>query len=766
MNDPLLRKEAVIRSEVSPALAADAVQGPCRTSPATALGITQPLNPLLPPQAAYRYPKASALGLSGPPMKRALTTGVCLLAQAALICAFLTPTLAQAQSQQPQSTPPAATPTIPDAPNVPPISAFTPNIPSTETGLPTAAPSRSAPTGLVANHFFGPYHRPEVPPLFPGTGDRLRALVRNGKLYLTVRDAILLAIENNLDVEVERYNLLFADTDRRRAAGGGSLRGIDFNIQEPPNGDGGPGSPLLNTTANNPNPTTPTVTDLTALNATTQVQTNLSAATTAGAQYSIGPNVPLFDPNLFLESGYLRRSNTVTLTTTTGTNTGTGTGGTGTGATGTTQTQPLTFITANLSYLQGFHTGTQLEATANNDSSVIFGSNSQRDPFSSPSTSVTLTQPLLRGIGSVNTRYIRIANENRKVSRLLFEQQVLETVYGISRLYFDLVSLGENVAVNEESLRAARKLRDDDANQVIEGTLAPIELTRVSALVSSSEFALIQAQGLYRQQEVILRNQILRADSPVFAAGFTEIVPTDRIVVPDLLDDTPVSDLITQALARRPDLAQSQLQIKTGQISVAASRNQALPQLNVFANVETRGSSEQAYEQLGSANGTGIPTLPQNFALGGLRVSTIAQAGVQLNLPIRNRIATADAARDALQLRQVEAKTEKLSNQIRQDIENATIALDTALAAYKAARSSTGYQEQLLAAEKDKLEFGQSTPLQVIQDEAYLTQARSTEIAARSNYQKARIELDRDLGDLLDKSGISLEDAVQGQIKQ
>ena len=275
----------------------------------------------------------------------------------------------------------------------------------------------------------------------------------------------------------------------------------------------------------------------------------------------------------------------------------------------------------------------------------------------------------------------------------------------------------------------------------------------------------IQAQGLYRQQEVILRNQILRADSPIFAAGFTEIVPTDRIVVPDLLDDTPVPDLIQQALARRPDLAQSQLQVKTGQISLAASRNQVLPQLNVYANVETRGSSEQAYEQLGTP-GTGIPTLPQNFALGGQRVSTIAQAGIQLNLPLRNRIAAADAARDAIQLHQVEAKTEKLSNQIRQDIENATIALDTAFAAYKAARSSRGYQEQLLQAEKDKLEFGQSTPLQVIQDEAYVTQAKSTEIAARSNYQKARIELDRTLGDLLEKSGITLEDTIQGQIKQ
>ncbi len=395
---------------------------------------------------------------------------------------------------------------------------------------------------------------------------------------------------------------------------------------------------------------------------------------------------------------------------------------------------------------------------------MIYGSNSSLDPFSRPSTSVTLTQPLLRGAGSVNLRYIRIANENRKVSRLLFEQQVLETVYGASRIYYDLVSLGENVGVKQEALRAARKLQEDDQAQVDFGTLAPIELVRAKALTSSSEFDLTQAQGLYRQQEVILRNLLTRADAPVFNAGFTEIVPTDKITVPPALDATPVTDLIEQGLARRPDLAQSQLQVKAGQISAAASRNQALPQLNAYVNVETRGSTEQAYEQLGT-QGTAIPTLPTNFALGGLRVSTIVQGGVQLNLPLRNRVAQSDAARDAIQVHQVEARTEKLANQIRQDIENAQIALETSFAAYKAAVTSRGYQEQLLQAERDKLEFGQSTPLLVIQNETYLEQAKSTEIAARSNYQKARIELDRSLGDLLDKNGISLEDAVQGTVK-
>jgi outer membrane protein len=196
---------------------------------------------------------------------------------------------------------------------------------------------------------------------------------------------------------------------------------------------------------------------------------------------------------------------------------------------------------------------------------------------------------------------------------------------------------------------------------------------------------------------------------------------------------------------------------------VQGSRNNALAQLNVYANVQTRGVSEQSYEPLGSpAAGTGAITLPQNLALGGLKVSTIYQAGVQLTLPLRNRIAQADAARDTIQLRQSTARTERLEDQVREEIENAVIALQTAQAAYNAAVASRGYQQQLLDAERDKLALGQSTNLLVIQNETFLAQARSTEIVARSNWEKARIALDRALGNLLEKNNITLDDAING----
>ena len=210
--------------------------------------------------------------------------------------------------------PPGATPAVPA---VAPLSQFIPTpaaAQATPTGPLPETPSRIRPVGLNTHLYglVGPFRAPSVPALFPGAGGRLNGLIRDGKLFLTLHDSIALALENNLDVEVERYNLQLSDTDLLRAKGGGSLRGIDYTVQEPPNGVGGPGSPLLNSVAANPNPTTPAVTDLTALNSTAQVQTNLST-NSAGLTYAPGPSIPLFDPSLIATAGYFRRSNTVTL---------------------------------------------------------------------------------------------------------------------------------------------------------------------------------------------------------------------------------------------------------------------------------------------------------------------------------------------------------------------------------------------------------------------------------------------------------------------
>jgi outer membrane protein TolC len=614
-------------------------------------------------------------------------------------------------------------------------------------------PKAEAPSVLNTRvfNFITPYRASRVPPISWKAPSQIDGLVRDGKLYLSLHDAIVLAVQNNLDVEVSRYNLLLADTDLTRAQGGGNLRGLDFTVQQTALGIGAATSPLLITaTTGNAASTSAEVTDLSQVTQTgSGTQQNLSQ--NGISPFSAGPVIPLYDPTLTAEAGYFRRSDQTSLEDT---------GGTGT----TTSSAPQDFVSAGVDYQQGFSTGAQVDAYIDNAAQVLYAGNSQYNPFHSPSASLTLTQPLLRGRGrEVNLRFVRIARLDQKVSRLLFEQQLLETIYGVSRLYYDLVSLGENIGVKEESLAAAQKLYDDDKNQVDEGTLAPIELTRTQALLSSSRLDLIQAQGLYRQQEVILREQLLRRlGDPTL--NFASIIATDRIVVPDNPPALDVAAITQDALANRPDLAQAALQVQADEISAKAARNNVKPQLNIYANVQTRGASLTPYETLGSP-GTGLVLPSAELTQGGLRVSTIYQGGIQLSMPLRNRIAQADAARDALQLRQAHGRTAKLENDIRQQIENAAIAVENAHQAYGAAVESRNYQQQLLQAEIDKFAVGASTNFMIVQDEAYLAQARSTEVAARSDWMKARLSLDRALGDLLEKNNIVFDDAIREQVR-
>ncbi len=624
-----------------------------------------------------------------------------------------------------------------------------------------ARPGKEAPAGIATSPFrlIAPYKAARVGVVPTGDITRLSNLVRNGKLYLSLRDAVALAIENNLDVEVSRYDLLLADTDLLRARGGGNLRGVDYMIAQTAPGVGSATSPLLVTATNGTTaPTNAQVTDLSQVTQTgNSVAQNLSENGTS--TYAPGPAIPLFDPTITAEAGYLRRSNQTSLISegTTSTTAGTGT------TTTTDTTQPFSYLSTGIDYQQGFSFGGQLEAFVSNAPQVLYADSSQYNPFHAPSTSATFTQPLLRGRGrEVNVRFIRIAKVNQQVSRLVFAQQLLETVYGVSRLYYDLVSLGENIGVKEEALAAAQRLYEDDKSQVTEGTLAPVELTRAEALLSSSRLDLIQARGEYRQQEVILRQQLLRRLTDP-AAQFASIVPTDRIDVPQQPPTLDIAALTADALNQRPDLAQAALQIKANEISAKATANGVKPLVNLYANVQTRGSSLVPYQTLGST-GTGTIQVPAALTQGGLRLSTVYQGGIQLNLPLRNRIAQADAARDAIQLRQSEGRTVKLENDIRQQVENASVALENAHQAYAAAVQSRNYQQQLLQAEIDKFGVGASTNFLIVQDEAYLAQARSTEVAARSDYMKAQLSLDRSLGDLLEKNGVVLDEAITGRL--
>jgi outer membrane protein TolC len=568
----------------------------------------------------------------------------------------------------------------------------------------------------------------------------LSSLVRNGEIYLSLQDALTLAIANNLDAEIRRYDLSIANMDVLRTKGSGVSRGISYIVSQMPVGMGGPGTPLLNSSATTVNPIAPVINySFFDVNQIIEPQTNLSIQ--GPAPLSTGPLIPAYDSTLSGDLSAIRRD-PIGFPSTTGS-------------------------TGNLSAIQGFSTGLSLQGgvTSTGTSLLNIGTPTTTSPpsvFSRPNLFLALRQPLLRGFGpSINRRYIVVAQNNTEASRLLFKQQLIELAYGISRLYYDLVSLIEDVTVKRDTLAAAQRLYNDDAMQVDAGTMAPIELTRAQALVSSSELDLVRAQGLAEQQEIILKTQISRnglAD-PVLRSN--RLHPTETIVVPASDSLKTADDLVSEAIRNRPDLQQADIQLQNSEEVVKGSRNAALPEIDLTANAQSRGIitlTPQAFSAAALAGLTPITTSVNPVP--GLP-SRIYEAGIELQIPFRNRAALADAARDTLQLRQSEARRQQLANQIREEVENAMRAVQIAHAAYNAAVQSRIYQEQLLQAERDRLSVGTSANFFVIQDQAYVAQARSTEVASRSAYIKAKFALERALGTILDANHIDLDQAIR-----
>jgi outer membrane protein TolC len=604
----------------------------------------------------------------------------------------------------------------------------------------TALPSSERAKGLGEPTFWNTWSAHSVEPLSLQNSERLGSLIVNGTLYLSLHDMIQLTVENNLDVEVQRYQLSISGTDVLRAKGGGVTRGLPLTIQQAPVGIGGPGGTLLNqaAAAGAVSPTPSTISNVFDVNQLAEAQTNLSVQ--GNIPFSTGPAVPVYDPNLTGTLAWVRREPGVS------------------GSGGLTPLVTTDNGLANLFLYQGFSTGLQAQAGVSNINDINLSNLTYADPFRHPNLVFQASQPLLRGGGfNVNRRYIKISQNNQKVSRLVFRQQLVDLIYGVSRLYYDLVSLNEDVQVKKETLAAAQQLYNDDKAQVEVGTLAPLELSRVEALVASAELDLTRSQGLVQQQAAVVKSMISRTGSADPQLQAAKIFPTDVIVVPQREETPSAEQLIQQGLSNRADLAQAGIQVENGEITVKASRNNVRPEIDAVGAVQSHGA-------IGYTGFTPIGGVPLPPTTTGVSQASVYEAGVQLNLPFRNRIAQADAARDEMQLRQMQARVQQLANQIRDEIENAAIAVDVARTAYAAAVRSRMYQEQLLQAEKEKLSVGASTNFFIVQDESYLAQARSTEVVARSTYIKSRVALQRALGTLVEDSGIQLDDAIRDQL--
>jgi outer membrane protein TolC len=601
---------------------------------------------------------------------------------------------------------------------------------------------RDRPAGLLSG-FTRPYEPKEVLPVSLANSNRLDSLLHAGNLYLSLQDAIALALENNLDIAIQRYDLPQAQASLLRAQSGGPLRGVPSNIQTQ---------------------TTSALSQVSANVNTTYGTSGTTGSTTAGGTIitATGTAVPSFDP-VFSWTSYWSHDTTPQPNAST--------------------TGQTSLVYRNDGYSMGvsqsFPTGTNVSLNFNDSltRSNALGLYQQFNPYSSGYMSLTVTQPLLQGFGlAANTRYIRVAKNSLRISDLTFKQSVMYTVSQVAAGYWDLVAYVENVKVKQEALAVARKLYEDNKKQVEIGTLAPIEVVSAEAEVASNEQQVVNAETQLLQQETALKNALSRTGISSPSVADAHIIPTDHITVPEVEPVVPIQDLVAQAVQDRPEVAESRISIDSSRIQLSGSKSQLLPSLGLYANLQNSGLAGQI-NTLGINGSSGI--LPgvgvDPFFIGGTG-SLLSQmfsrnfpsytAAVQLTIPFRNRSAQADYVLDTLNVRTQELSYQRQLNQIRVDVRNALIAVEQASASYQAARKARILQEQKLTAEQKRLALGASTSYQVILFQRDLATAQSNQVAAESAYAKAKVQLDQATGATLDRYHISVDEAMKGRVSR
>lgn len=591
----------------------------------------------------------------------------------------------------------------------------------------------------VFSRVASPYRTGEKPEIDLTNTTRLDSLMRAGNLYLSMQDAIALALENNLDIAIQRYGPLLADAAIELAQAGGFARGVSTTVTA------GPASSSVSAAG-----TTPGTTQ----SAGTASSIASSSAIGGSVLSNSGPPIPSLDPAFVGTLNWGHNTTPQTSAFLTGSN-------------ALIQRQSI----SNWGISKGFLTGTSLSLGLNNTS--LTGNNPRNDfnPSTTSSLAINFSQHLLQGFGSaVNSRQIRIAKNNREVSDLTFKLQVETTVAAVMELYWDLVSFRDAVQVARDALGGSQKLLDNNKKQVQVGTLASIEVVRADAEIASREQVLLAAQTRVDQQETILKTALSRTGvaNPLLASA--HIIPTDRIRVPDQEPITPLQDLTAQAIASRPELAQSRIQLYNQELTVRGSKNALLPTLDLVAST-SNGALAGDPNPLPALAGSPHSNNPYFIGGYGTVLSQLFNrnfpnysVGLSLNIPIRNRAAQAQVATDQLTYRQQQMALQRLENQVRVDVQNAQIGVSNARAQLGAAQKAQLLQQQTLDAEQKKLDLGASTTYNVILAERDLVTAQSNTVAAEAAYAKARVELDRSTGQILYNNNVSMTEAVKGVV--
>jgi outer membrane protein len=577
---------------------------------------------------------------------------------------------------------------------------------------------------------------------------RIERLIRAGRIYLSLRDAIALALENNLDIEVARLNPKLQQSNLQRASAGQLLRNVSNSIST------GPSSASLGV--------------LGAVNSLGPSASSSSGGTggvLSGLNVQLsGSAIPNLDPTVFVNAQSQHQTSPQTNSIIAGTN-----------------SLVTSQKTTNFGIQQGFLTGTSVSLGMGNVLGYRQNSpNSDFNPVDSGSLSFSITQNLLNGFGvKVNNRAIRIAKNQLHISDLTFKQQVIATVNNVVSLYWDLVSFNDSLKVKQQTLDLNTQLYTDNKRRAELGALAEIDIIQAEAEMKSSQQDVVTAETQVLQQELILKSVLSRTGFNNAAVASARISPTDHFDVPPQDAIQPIQDMVGEAFQKRTEIEQSQIGLEDTRISMLGTKNNLLPSLSVFANLSNTGL-------IGSVNELPVPITSggqvvgfhqrtaadvNGFFLGGYG-SFLSQlftrkfpnysAGFQLNIPIRNRANQADLITDELNYRQSQIQDKQLQNSIKLNVINAQIVLKQSRAAYETAVQARKLEEQVLAGERRKYELGTSSILNVIQVQRDTTTRELTEVDLRSQYVKARNALDNVLGKTLEVQNVDIGEAKNG----
>jgi outer membrane protein TolC len=570
---------------------------------------------------------------------------------------------------------------------------------------------------------------------------RIDQLIHDGKLRITLQDAVELSLENSLDIAVQRYYPWIADTDILKAKAGSQGRGT-------------PGADFAASSAQ----IIPTSLTLISYDPVITATASVNALST-----------PINNPFL---SG-------VGLTTS---------------GVGSNLVTPLLEHTTifDLGYTQNFSTGTAVSASWDNTRSSASPSINVFNPSVQSSLSIGFSQQLLNGFGtSIGRRNIMIAKNNRKIADLAFVQQAITTVTNTINAYWELVYARENVKVQQQAVAVSDKLYNDNKKQLEIGTMAPLDVTRAESELASDRQNLIVAQTTQLQDEQVLKNAMTK--NPLAPNLLNvEIIPTDLPTPPAPSEAASFEDAIKEAFVKRPDLQEQVYNLKNAGIDVRATRNALLPTLTLSAQYGTSGLagnsaiSGTAVTTAGApivdaagnpvlvtgANGLPTPIYEPNTSAP--TVGTAQQglgtaqnqiftnqfpdyyAALNLYLPLRNRSAQADSARAILTQRQLETQLQQLKNAALLDVRNTYIALEQDRARVDAAIKARELQKQTFEAEQKKYTLGASTVYNVILTQRDYVTAQGTELRALSDLVEAKANYERAVGRTLEVNRVTI----------